>query len=207
MHYFFFVNTYIFSKNIKYALSHFGIDEKDEEKLNLFIGPPLFDAFSLYYNMSKKDADKAVEKYRENYNKNRAILKFRVYDGVKELLEKLKSKRYTVCLATAKPKDFAQIILDSANLSQYFDIINGASFDASKRTKTAVIKDTIEKNNFKKERILMVGDRENDVTGAKNNGIAVLGVTYGYGDEEELKDAGCKDIVSSPLEVFKFIIE
>ncbi len=156
--------------------------------------------------MSKKDADKAVEKYRENYNKNRAILKFSVYDGVENLLKKLKLNGFIVCLATAKPKEFATVILENAKLSQYFDVINGASFDESKRTKTAVIKDTIEKNNFNKERVLMVGDRENDVTGAKNNNIEVLGVTYGYGDEKELKKAGCKNIVSSCDEVFEFII-
>jgi len=194
-------------ESVKYALLHFGIEEKDKEKLNLFIGPPLFDAFSSIYNMSKEDADKAVEKYRENYKENKAMLKYKVYEGVENMLKNLKSQKYTVCLATAKPKEFAQIILDSANLSKYFDVINGASFDASKRTKTAVIKDTIEKNNFKKEEILMVGDRENDVTGAKNNGIEVLGVTYGYGDEKELKDAGCKNIVNTPDEVLEFIVK
>lgn len=193
-------------ESVRFALSHFGIDEKDEEKLNLFIGPPLFDAFSSIYGMNKEDADTAVAKYRENYKQNKAMLKYKVYDGVEKMFKTLKEKGFKICLATAKPKEFAEIILDDAGLSKYFDIINGASFDASKRTKTAVIKDTIETNNFKKENILMIGDRENDVTGAKNNNIDVLGVTYGYGDKKELKDAECFDIVNSPLEVVEFIL-
>lgn len=193
-------------ESVKYALLYFGIEENDEEKLNLFIGPPLFNAFSKNYGMKKEDADKAVEKYRENYKQNKAMLKYKVYDGVEKMLKTLKEKGFTICLATAKPKDFAEIILEDATLSKYFDIINGASFDASKRSKTAVIKETIEKNNFIKERILMVGDRENDVTGAKNNGICVLGVTYGYGDKKELNDAGCFDIVNTPEEVTEFIL-
>lgn len=194
-------------ESVKYALKHFNIEEKDEEKLNLFIGPPLYDAFSFIYKMSHDDANKAVSKYRENYNDNKAILKFNVYNGVEEMLKNLKEKGFIICLATAKPQKYAKIILDSCNLSKYFDVINGASFDESKRTKTAVIKDTIETNNFEKEKILMVGDRENDVTGAKNNEISVLGVTYGYGDEKELKDEGCENIVSSPDEIFEFIID
>lgn len=193
-------------ESVKYALMYFGIDEKDEEKLNLFIGPPLYDAFSEYYRMNKEDADTAVEKYRENYKQNKAMLKYKVYDGVESMLKTLKENGFIICLATAKPKDFAQIILDDAGLSEYFNIINGASFDASKRSKTAVIKDLIETNNFKKEKILMVGDRENDVTGAKNNEISVLGVTYGYGDKKELNDAGCTDVVNTPDEVVKFIL-
>lgn len=193
-------------ESVKYALSHFGIEEKKEEMLNLFIGPPLFDAFSKYYNMGKVDADTAVSKYRENYNGNGAMNNFLVYPGVEKMLKKLKEKGYTLCIASAKPTPYIKKMLESVDMVKYFYFINGASFDESKRSKSAVIKETIEVNNFKKEQILMVGDRENDVTGAKKNGISVLGVTYGYGDEKELRDAGCCDIVSSPEEVVEFIL-
>lgn len=194
-------------ESVKFALNHFGIEEKDEEKLNLFIGPPLFDAFSKYYNMDKEDADLAVEKYRENYNGNKAVLKFSVYEGVEEVLKELKKAGKTICLATAKPLKFAEIILKEAGLYDYFDIVNGASFDESKRTKSAVIKDTIEKGNFEKKKILMVGDRENDVTGALKNDIDVLGVLYGYGDEKELKEAGCNLIAETTKDIIKIILK
>ena len=192
--------------SVKYALSHFGIDENREEMLNLFIGPPLFDAFSKYYDMGKDDADTAVFKYRENYNTNGAMNNFLVYDGVENMLKILKDAGFTLCIASAKPTPYIKKMLESVDMVKYFYFINGASFDETKRSKSAVIKETIEINNFPKERILMVGDRENDVTGAKKNGISVLGVTYGYGDEKELRDAGCKDVVSSPDEVVEFIL-
>ncbi len=194
-------------ESVKYALSFFGIEEKDEEKLNLFIGPPLFDAFSSVYGMNKEKADLAVEKYRENYRGNKGILKFTVYPGIEDVLKSFKKAGKTVCLATAKPLDFAKIILEHAGLLSYFDVVNGASFDASKRTKSAVIKDTIDKNHFKKEKILMIGDRENDVSGALKNKIDVLGVLYGYGDEEELKSAGCKNIAKTVKDIEKIVLE
>lgn len=192
-------------ESVKYALKHFGIDEKDEEKLNFFIGPPLFDAFSKYYNMNKEDADLAVAKYRENYNGNKAVLKYSVYEGIEDVLKKLKKAGKTICLATAKPLKFAEIILKDAGLYDYFDVVNGASFDESKRTKSAVIKDTIDTNNFEKEKILMVGDRENDVTGALKNNIDVLGVLYGYGDIKELTEAGCRLIAENVEDIIKII--
>lgn len=193
-------------ESVKYALSFFHIEENDEEKLNLFIGPPLFDAFSSVYGMNKEDADFAVEKYRENYRGNKGILKYQVYPGIEDVLKSLKEAGKTICLATAKPLEFAKMILEDANIDKYFDVINGASFDETKRTKDAVIKDTIEKNGFQKEDILMIGDRENDVTGAIKNGIDVLGVLYGYGDEKELKTAGCKYIVKDVEDIQKFIL-
>ena len=193
-------------ESVKYALSFFGIHEKDEEKLNLFIGPPLFDAFSSVYGMKKEDADKAVEKYRENYRGNKGILKYTLYSGIEDVLKSLKEAGKTICLATAKPLEFAKMILEDANIDKYFDVINGASFDETKRTKEAVIKDTIDKNGFLKEEILMIGDRENDVTGARKNKIDVIGVLYGYGDREELKKAGCKYIVNDVSDIKNFIL-
>ena len=190
--------------SVKYALLHFGIDEQREEILNLFIGPPLFDAFSEHYGMNKEDADTAVEKYRENYNGNGAMKNFIVYDGVEKMLKTL-SKDFTLCIASAKPTPYIKAMLDSVDLSKYFYHINGASFDESKRTKSAVIKETIEINGFNKDEILMVGDRENDVTGAIKNGIDILGVLYGYGDEKELRDAGCEIIAKTPDEVTDII--
>ena len=189
--------------SVQYALRHFGIEETREDILNMFIGPPLFDAFSKHYNMAPEDADTAVAKYRENYNDNNAMTMFTVYDGVEEMLRNLKEDGYTLCVASAKPTLYIKKMLDSADLSRYFYFINGASFDESKRTKSAVIAETIEVNKFSKERILMVGDRENDVTGAIKNGIDVLGVLYGYGDEKELKDAGCKVVAESPDDVVR----
>ena len=192
--------------SVQYALLHFGIDEQREEVLNLFIGPPLFDAFSEHFNMNEEDANTAVEKYRENYNGNNAMENFIVYDGVEEMLKTLKLNGYTLCIASAKPTPYIKKMLDKCDLSKYFYYINGASFDESKRSKSAVIKETIEINNFKKENILMVGDRENDVTGAKNNGIDILGVLYGYGDEKELSDAGCRKTAKTPADVVKIIM-
>jgi phosphoglycolate phosphatase len=192
--------------SVQYALLYFGIEENREEMLNLFIGPPLFDAFSEHYNMSKEDADTAVEKYRENYNGNGAMNNFLVYDGVEEMLKTLNSEGFTVCIASAKPTPYIKKMLESADLAKYFYFINGASFDETKRTKSAVIKETIEVNNFPKERILMVGDRENDVTGAKKNNIDILGVLYGYGDEKELTDAGCEKLAKTPEDVVKIIM-
>jgi len=194
-------------ESVKYALQHFGIEETREEIINLFIGPPLFDAFRDNYNMSKEDADTAVAKYRENYKDNNAMEHFTVYDGVEEMLKSLKDAGFTLCIASAKPTPFIKRMLDKADLSKYFYFINGASFDESKRTKSAVIAETIEVNGFLKEKILMVGDRENDVTGAHKNGIDVLGVLYGYGDREELEKAGCEILADTPKEVVKKIKE
>lgn len=53
-----------------------------------------------------------------------------------------------------------------------------------------------------KEKIVMVGDREHDILGAKAVGIASLGVLYGFGSREELQTAGADAIAETVMDVF-----
>ena len=57
------------------------------------------------------------------------------------------------------------------------------------------------------ERILMVGDRKYDVIGARANGIASLGVLYGYGSRDELSAAGADFIAASVADLQHFLSE
>ena len=52
---------------VQYALSFFGIDEPDLDRLEPFIGPPLKDSFMEFYQMDEVQAEAAIEKYRERY--------------------------------------------------------------------------------------------------------------------------------------------
>jgi phosphoglycolate phosphatase len=44
--------------------------------------------------------------------------------------------------------------------------------------------------------IVMIGDREHDILGAKEHGIPGIGVLYGYGDRAELESAGALEIAT-----------
>lgn len=193
-------------ESVKKSLEEIGIKEEREDVLNSFIGPPLFDSYMKHYDITPEVADRAVENYRKHY-RNGGLKKFKVYEGVEKMLKDLNNAGVKVCLATAKPKEFAETMLDSIDFSKYFYFINGASFDASKRTKTAVIKDNLEKLDFDKSTIVMIGDRENDITGAKNCGLDSIGVLYGFGSEEELRDAGCTKIAKTPEDVVKEVLK
>ena len=47
----------------------------------------------------------------------------------------------------------------------------------------------------------MVGDRRQDVLGARANGVTAVGVLWGYGDREELESAGAMHIAARPAEL------
>lgn len=181
------------TKSVQYALKKQGIIENDLWNLTKFIGPPLKESFQKFYGMSKEEAQKAVEDYREYFSPI-GIFENIVYDGMEEMLTKLKKEGMRLCVATSKPEEFAKRILEHFQLEEYFEFVGGALMDG-RTNKAEVIAYVLSEIKAEKEQTIMVGDREHDILGAKKNGIESIGVLYGYGDKNELQNAGANLIV------------
>lgn len=182
------------TKSVAYALSHFGIEVHDLDELIPFIGPPLVDSFMEFYGFERGKALEAVEKYRE-YFKDRGIFQNRVFAGIPEVLERLRKEGKILILATAKPEVFAKRIMEHFDLAQYFHAICGSELSGSRIDKASVIDYALDSNGIAREeaslaKVLMIGDRKHDIEGAHQHGIACAAVLYGYGDQEELTQAG-----------------
>ena len=139
-----------------------------------------------------------VEDYRE-YFRSKGMFENKVYPMIPEMLSALKNAGCFLFVATSKPEPFAKTILDHFNLSKYFNFIGGTTLQETRTTKTEVIQYVLESNHLDAAECLMVGDRCYDIEGAKNCNMKVAAVLFGYGDEEELKDADF--LISSPMEL------
>ena len=193
------------TKSVGYALKKFDIITQDRRELYKFIGPPLKDSFMKYYGFSEEKAEKAIGYYRE-YFRDIGIFENEVYEGVENMLRSLHDDGKRLVLATSKPEEFAIRILDHFGLKKYFAVTAGASMDSSRSKKGDVIAYAISLcENFNKDTAVMIGDREHDIIGAKENGLKSIGVLYGYGDENELKTAGADYIVSTTEDILKLI--
>lgn len=187
--------------SVVYALKRFGI-EAEREELYKFVGPPLFDSFREFCGFSENDAEKAVAYYRE-YFADRGIFENRVYDGIEETLAKLKKKGYKLYVATSKPTEYTVRILDKFGISQYFEYVSGSSLVGNDGSKAAIIKRAVEQSGAAASEILMVGDRKFDIEGAKKNGVAAVGVLYGYGSRRELEEAGADYIAENAKDLLR----
>ncbi len=185
------------TNSVACALDKFGIQVEDRKQLYKFIGPPLIDSFEKYYGFSKEDARLAVDYYREYY-RDKGIMENLLYDGVEELLRQLFLAGKKICLATSKPEEFAKQIWEHFKLAQYFYFIGGAKMDETRTKKDEVIQYVLKQCNISDcSKVLMVGDREYDILGAKQFGIDSVGVLFGYGSREELERAGATYIAET----------
>lgn len=188
--------------SVIYALKRFGID-KSREELYKFVGPPLLYSFKEFCGFSESDAERAVTYYRE-YFADKGIFENRVYDGIKEVLTKLRDSGRSLCVATSKPQEYTLKILDKFGLSEYFDYVFGSSMNGNDSSKEIIIRRAAEHSGADALKCLMVGDRRFDIEGAKKNGLASVGVLYGYGSRDELLEAGADYIAEIPEDILRF---
>ena len=195
------------TKCAQYALSKFGIQEKLED-LTCFIGPPLIEAFMERYDFTRETAKKAVEIFRERYS-TKGVYECSEIAGARECITALFNQNKTLCVATCKPEKFANIILQRAGLSKYFDVVVGSEMDEKRTKKDEVIFEVFERLSEKnvKERCVMVGDREHDILGAKTCGIQSIGIKVGFAEEGELEKAGANYIVNNFNELLSLLLK
>ena len=189
---------------VKYALESFGIEENNYDTLKKFIGPPLVECFMEIYSFSKDDAIKALEKYRERFS-DIGIYENDIFDGVEEMLKNIKKSGRKIALATSKPHVYANKILEYFKISEYFDISVGPELNETRNTKEEVIEDVLKLAPDCKNPV-MVGDRKHDVLGAIHNNVSFIGVSFGYAEENELKENGAKVILDSIKELEEYIL-
>ena len=183
------------TKSVQHALKKLGIEENDQAMLRRFIGPPLDESFEKFYGFDKEKALKAVDYYRERYS-DKGIYENVLFDGIADMLEGLKSDGYIIALATCKPEIYVPIILEYFNVDKYFDVAVGSELEGGERRHknqvidevfvrlaAAGLADTGSLSETKSQSI-MIGDRKDDILGAKASGIDSMGVRYGFAEEQ-----------------------
>ncbi len=192
---------------VKYALESYGIKETDESVLLRFIGPPLYDSFRKYYNFSHDDANKAVEKYRERFS-TIGLFENTIFDDTVKTLTELKKAGKTLALATSKPYVFTKRILDKFDIAKYFDIAVGSELDGTRAYKFEIIEEVLKRSKITDiSRAIMIGDRKDDISGAKKNSIASIGIRCGYAENNELEEAGADYIFDNLTEIKNFLLK
>lgn len=185
------------TKSVQYALEKMDIVEPDTDRLETFIGPPLQVSFAEYYGFDEKESKRAIDFYRERF-KEKGMFENVLYPNISLLLEALKESGFVLVVATSKPTIFAEQIIKYFELEEYFQLIVGSNLDGTRSSKTEIIQYILDNyTDFNRSNFVMIGDRKHDIIGAKNTGIDSIGLTYGYGSQEEIRDAEPTYIISS----------
>ena len=187
---------------MRIVFDHFGLEQPDDSTMRTHLGPPLAVTWREHYNFTDEQITRALALYREYYHEV-GMFENSVFEGIPELLTALNDDDIRLATATSKPDFSATRIIAHFGLDPHFEFIGAANLEGTRDSKALVIEHTLEQlqAHASTHRILMVGDRHHDVHGAKQHGIDTIGVLWGYGDADELTEAGAVNLVSSPEEL------
>jgi phosphoglycolate phosphatase len=170
---------------IEYALSKLGVPYVGDS-LDWCIGPPLIESFQILLNTTDTARlTQAIDFYRERFA-TIGMYENTIYPNVEHGLSQLKQQGFAIYLATSKPHVYANQILHHFGLDLFFNGVYGSELSGARNDKTALIAYILQQEAFDPRTAVMVGDRQHDVIGARNNGISTIAVSYGYGTQDEL---------------------
>jgi phosphoglycolate phosphatase len=191
---------------ILHAVRRMNLLEHNPEELVSFIGPPLKGSFIQRYRLSEAEAKEALALYREYYSVQ-GKYENKIYPGIRELLRVLNDMGQMLFIATSKPTLYSRQIAEHFSIDIYFRDIVGSHMDHTRTGKPEIIRHILEEYQLGAPETIMIGDRGNDLAGARECGVKSVAVSYGFGDPEEFTGLGALFIASDVDELKSKLLE
>ncbi|WP_299471635.1 phosphoglycolate phosphatase [uncultured Roseibium sp.] len=104
----------------------------------------------------------------------------RAFEGVVATLERLRGEGWKLAVCTNKAEKLTLPLLEVLDLAQYFDaVVGGDTYPVSKPHKDP-LHGAINRAGGKVRGSIMIGDSGTDIDAARNAGIPVIAVDFGY---------------------------
>lgn len=193
--------------SVNFALAANDFPKRTKEEIRRFLGNGVRKLVerSLPQNSEETVGDKVFEAFREHYKEHCAD-KTRPYDGIPELLDSLKEKGYHLAVVSNKA-DFAVKKLCETYFSGKFEYTVGERAGIRRKPYPDSVLEVLDRLRIKKEDALYIGDSEVDIQTAKNSGIEMICVEWGFRDVEYLLEQGAGRMAARPDEILEILSE
>ncbi|GAA5078890.1 HAD hydrolase-like protein [Lysobacter panacisoli] len=184
---------------VEHALVKMGLPVPAESELRRWIGPALRTSFGPLLNDEAR-VEEAVLHYRDRFESH-GWAEHEVYDGIGETIESLHAAGHRLAVVTAKNEPHARKIVDHLPFGHVFLDVVGATLDGRISHKDQLIAEALRRFDLPPDACWMIGDRRMDIEGARHHGMRNVGVLWGFGGEDELRQAGALHLASSPRDL------
>lgn len=190
---------------IQHAMKELGHKAPNIDELEWCIGPPLRAIFvRLLETNDEALIDRALALYRERFG-TIGLYENALYEEIPATLRTLRTFGYLTFVVTSKASVYADRIVRHFALSELFEKVYGSELSGIRSDKGELIAHVMIAEKLSPPSVVMVGDREHDVIGANKNGVPCIGVTYGYGTEQELRRSGALSIAAFPRQIIDLV--
>ena len=171
------------ASSLNYTLGQLNCAPVDDESIKRSVG--WGDRHLVATFTAEDDVDKALSIFRQHHA--RALKEGTVFlPGAKQLLNKLKAKKYALAVASNRPARFTHIILKHLRLQQTFDYVLCGDKVAHPKPAPDILEQILKKFSLTPNEVLYVGDMTVDVETGNSAGVKTVAVVTGSSTKEEL---------------------
>jgi phosphoglycolate phosphatase len=191
-----------------YALKKYGLPLHNEEEYKNFVGWGIKKLVELSLPEDLREDKDLISKvlsdvadyYSTHWNR-----KTKPYEGIKDLLKKLNKEGIPIAVLSNKPQEFTEETVNYFFNDIDFFAIEGGKGQILKPDKLALTP-VFEKLGSFNGKIFMVGDSKTDIQTAITGGLIPVGVSWGFRNVEELKEAGALHIINNIRELEELLL-
>lgn len=185
------------SISLNHALSVNGFPERTYDEARRFVGNGIRKLIerAVPENTSAEDTDKVYNDFHRHYSEHSAD-HTRPYDGINDLLERLK-KNGIITAVVSNKADYAVQDLCKKYFNGLFDYIAGEKSGVRRKPYPDAVIAVLEKFGVSGDQAVYIGDSEVDILTAANACIDSVIVDWGFRDREMLEENGASLIVST----------
>lgn len=191
---------------VNITLEKFGYSPRSEKEVTKMIGNGARNL--LIRAVEIPVADDKLDEILSFYNKIYTDCdnkKTKLFDGVEEVLVKLKKRGYMLGVLTNKPQSATDKVYQTYLKNFEFQAVIGQSSSVKIKPDPTAILNAINDLKVEKQNVYMVGDGEPDAQVAINAGVNGISVLYGYRTKEQLQSVGAKVFAEKVLDLLNLI--
>lgn len=194
------------ASSVNFALEKCGYPKRSTEEVRRFIGNGVIKLMTraVPYRVTEEEFEKCFEAFRSHYLRHMTD-STRPYDGIPELLEKLKEEGIKTAVVSNKLHSAVVGLCDDF-FGGKITIAFGVENESERKPSPANVFKALRELGVTKDEAIYVGDSEVDVQTAINSGLPCIGVTWGFRDADELSKSGAKYIVDKPGDILSIAI-
>ena len=200
-------------ESIVHALKGIGVGLAGHVNVEDFLGSTVESSIRNICGLDNSELKPTVNVAIDHFDK-KGFLSSKLYDGVIDVLQELKSRGFKIALLSFDEHVFTRNMLVHFGIESYFDFASDTSAPKPgerNRSKTEIVARLLQEAaaDFGRSDIkaLVIGDKGIDIEAAIANKVDSVGVLWGFGGINELEKVDATKLVSSMEELLEFIID
>lgn len=173
-----------------------GADARSDAQVRDTIGLPLKEGFRvLFPDFTESKLDLCVDTYRVIFEENKLSYPPRLFPGVSETLEYLKSLGVRMTVASSRGRESLIDLCTATNIAQYMELILGADDVSRAKPHPEPVLLTMERLGVDASATYVVGDMPVDIAMGAGAGCRTIAVSYGNASRVQLEAAGADVVI------------